>query len=77
MFDPKAFRLDGDVALVVTVPFAEKGEVEVLRHDDELFLTVGPYRRSLVLPDSLKRRTVKSAKLDEGRLSVVFTLETK
>ncbi len=66
---------DGDVALVVTVPFAEKRDVEVLRHDDELFLTVGPYRRSLVLPDSLKRRTVKSAKLDDGRLSVVFTLE--
>ncbi|MCZ7532919.1 MAG: ArsA family ATPase [Acidimicrobiia bacterium] len=68
---------DGNVALIVTVPFAEKGEVEVLRHDDELFVTVGPYRRSLVLPDSLKRRTVKSAKLDEGHLSVVFTLEGK
>jgi arsenite-transporting ATPase len=66
---------DGDVALVVTVPLAEKGDVEVMRHDDELFLTVGPYRRSLVLPDSLRRRTVKSAKLEEGRLSVVFTLE--
>ena len=66
---------DGDVALVVTVPFAQKGDVEVMRHDDELFLTVGPYRRSLVLPDSLKRRKVKSAKLDDGQLSVVFTLE--
>jgi len=66
---------DGDVALIVSVPFAEKGDVEVMRHDDELFLTVGPYRRSLVLPDSLKRRTVKSAKLDDGNLSVVFTLE--
>jgi arsenite-transporting ATPase len=66
---------DGDVALVVTVPFAEKGDVEVMRRDDELFLTVGPYRRSLVLPDSLKRRNVKSAKLDDGELSVVFTLE--
>ncbi len=66
---------DGDVALVVAVPFAEKGDVEVMRRDDELFLTVGPYRRSLVLPDSLKRRNVKSAKLDDGELSVVFTLE--
>ena len=64
-----------DVALILTVPFAEKGDVEVLRHDDELFLTVGPYRRSLVLPDSLKRRTVKKAKLEDGELRVVFTLE--
>ena len=64
-----------DVALILTVPFAEKGDVEVLRHDDELFLTVGPYRRSLVLPDSLKRRTVRRAKLEDGELRVVFTLE--
>lgn len=66
---------DGDVALILTVPFAEKGDVEVTRRDSELFLTVGPYRRSLVLPDSLKRRKVKRAKLDDGQLSVVFTLE--
>jgi arsenite-transporting ATPase len=64
-----------DVALILTVPFAEKGDVGVMRHDDELFLTVGSYRRSLVLPDSLKRRTIKRAKLDDGELRVVFTLE--
>jgi arsenite-transporting ATPase len=69
---------DGDdVALILTVPFAEKGDVEVLRHEDELFITVGPYRRSLVLPDSLKRRRVRRAKLEEGELRVVFTLEDK
>ena len=68
---------DGDVALVVTIPFAEKGEVEVLRHDDEVFLTVGPYRRSILLPDSLKRRVIKGAKLAEGKLRVVFTLEDR
>ncbi len=64
-----------DVALILTVPFAEKGDVGVMRHDDELFLTVGSYRRSLVLPDSLKRRTIKRAKLEDGELRVVFTLE--
>lgn len=66
-----------DVALVLSVPLAEKGDVEVMRHDDELFVTIGPYRRSLVLPDSLKRRTVKRAKLDAGELRVVFTLEER
>ncbi len=66
-----------DVALVLGVPLAERGDVEVMRHDDELFVTIGPYRRSLVLPDSLKRRTVKRAKLDAGELRVVFTLEER
>lgn len=64
-----------DVALVLTVPLAEKGEVDVMRHDDEVFVTIGPYRRSLVLPDSLRRRRVKKAKLDDGELRIIFTLE--
>ena len=64
-----------DVALVVSVPLAVKGEVGVMRHDDEIFITIDPYRRSIVLPDSLRRRSIKRAKLEDGELSVVFTLE--
>jgi arsenite-transporting ATPase len=64
-----------DVALIVTVPLADKGDVDVMRHDNEIFLTVGPYRRSIVLPDSLKRRRISAAKLENGELRVTFTLE--
>jgi len=64
-----------DVALVMTIPLAEKGEVDVMRHDDEVFVTIGPYRRSLVLPDSLRRRRIRKAKLEDGELRIVFTLE--
>ena len=72
------FRVDDDgdnVVLVLSVPFAEKGDVDVLRHADELFITVGPYRRSFVLPDSLKRRHVRRAQLIEGELRVTFGLD--
>jgi len=64
-----------DVALILTVPLAEKGEVDVMRHDDEVFVTIGPYRRSLVLPDSLRRRSIRKAKLEDGELQIIFTLE--
>jgi arsenite-transporting ATPase len=64
-----------DVALIVSVPLAVKGEVGVMRHDDEIFITIDPYRRSIVLPDSLRRRSIRRAKLEDGELSVVFTLE--
>jgi arsenite-transporting ATPase len=64
-----------DVDLVVSVPLAVKGEVGVMRHDDEIFITIDPYRRSIVLPDSLRRRTIRRAKLEDGELHVVFTLE--
>mgnify|MGYP001574631356 FL=1 len=64
-----------DVALIMTLPLADKEDVDVMRHDDELYVTVDTYRRSLVLPDSLKRRSIRKAKLENGELRVVFTLE--
>ena len=71
------FRVEDDddnVVLVVGMPFAEHSDVDVMRHEDELFVTVGPYRRSIVLPDSLRRRQVLRAKLAGGELRVTFGL---
>ncbi len=62
----------GQVVLVLAVPFAERSDVDVMRHGDELYITVGPYRRSFVLPDSLKRRQVRRAQLSGGLLRVAF-----
>lgn len=64
-----------DVALVLSIPLVDKEHVDVMRHGDELFVTVDSYRRSIVLPDSLKRRTIRRAKLADGELRVIFTLE--
>ncbi len=78
MSEGQPFRVEDDpevedqVVLVIAVPFAETGDVDVLRHADELFVTVGPYRRSLILPDSLKRREVIRARLSGGELRVTF-----
>ncbi len=71
----RPFRVedDGDdVVLVVGMPFAEHDDLDVMRHDHELFVTVGQYRRSIVLPDSLKRRQVLRANLLDGELRVTF-----
>jgi arsenite-transporting ATPase len=68
---------DDGVVLILDVPFADKDEVDVMRHSDELFVTVGPYRRSLLLPDSLKRRDVKRAQLADGELRVTFSVEDR
>ncbi|MDH3539528.1 MAG: ArsA family ATPase [Acidimicrobiia bacterium] len=61
-----------DVVMALVVPFAEKSELDVIRHGDEVYITVGPYRRSFVLPDSLRKRNVLGAKFVEGRLEVRF-----
>lgn len=74
----RPFRVEdvGDeVVFIVSVPFAERGDVDVMRHGNELILTVGPYRRSIILPDSLSRRHVRRAQLLEGELRITFGLD--
>jgi arsenite-transporting ATPase len=61
-----------EVALEVDMPFVGKEEVDVVRDGHEVYITVGSYRRSFVLPDSLHRREVVGAKLDGGVLRVRF-----
>jgi arsenite-transporting ATPase len=46
--------------------------VELSRRADELLLRVGPYRRAVMLPDSLRRRDVSGARLEAGCLTVTF-----
>lgn len=62
----------GDVTIHLRVPFADGTEVGVRRHGRELQITVGPYRRAFVMPDTLTRRSIESARLADGTLSVRF-----
>ncbi|MEY2474776.1 MAG: arsenite/tail-anchored protein-transporting ATPase [Actinomycetota bacterium] len=64
---------DGDDhVLALPLPFVDRDDLEVGRHDDELLVRVGPHRRAIVLPDSLKRRQVTGAKLEGEWLEVRF-----
>ena len=65
-------QVDGRRAVLLDLPFAEKGEVGVARRGSALILTLGPYRRAMTLPDSLVDRPVREAKLRDGTLMVVF-----
>jgi arsenite-transporting ATPase len=74
----RPFRVEdvgNEVVFIVSVPFAERSDVDVMRHGNELILTVGPYRRSIILPDSLSRRHVRRAQLLEGELRITFGLD--
>lgn len=69
-FDVEA---DGDrLVLVVPLPGAERGELDLLRRGDELIVTVGAYRRMLPLPSALRRCTIEGAGLRGGVLRVRF-----
>jgi arsenite-transporting ATPase len=66
-------RRNGAHVLSLALPFADRDDLEVGRRHDELFVRVGPYRRALLLPDSLRRRTVAGAQFrDDDRLEITF-----
>ncbi|HZM30776.1 MAG TPA: ArsA family ATPase [Acidimicrobiales bacterium] len=70
---PLGVRRRGDaLVLEIQLPFTERDDLEVGRTGDELLVRVGPYRRSLVLPDALRRRSVAGAELRDGTLAVTF-----
>jgi arsenite-transporting ATPase len=63
-----------DTAYVLTLrlPFARKDSLELSTKNDEMFVKVGPYRRTIMLPKVLMSRRLSSAQLLEDRLEVVF-----
>ena len=61
-----------DYVLSIELPFADHDDLDLGRVEDELLVRVGPYRRGIVLPDSLKRRTVSAAKMVADRLEISF-----
>lgn len=65
-------RTDAGDELVIELPFADRDEMTMGRREDELLIRVGPYRRAILLPDSLRRRRVIDAALSEGELRVLF-----
>ncbi|HYD09115.1 MAG TPA: ArsA family ATPase, partial [Acidimicrobiales bacterium] len=65
-------RRGAAMVLVLPLPGATKEELDLSQVDDELLVRVGPYRRSILLPDSLRRRPVDDAKLVDGTLEIRF-----
>ena len=58
--------------LSLNVPLAERQELSLLEAGDELVITVGRYRRNLLLPRALQSRSVLAAKLADGTLRIWF-----
>jgi arsenite-transporting ATPase len=71
--DPMRVRRNGTApVLEVDLPFTDRDELDLGRRGPELLVRVGPYRRALLLPDSLRHRAVDGARLSDGQLVVTF-----
>lgn len=71
---PLRFERNGaETILFVRLPFAVRDDLDVARRGNELLIRVGPQRRRVVLPDSLHKRAISSARLIDEELKVVFS----
>jgi arsenite-transporting ATPase len=65
--------MDGDLAtLRLTIPFAEKPEIELKKVGLELIVRVANHRRNIMLPAALASYRPRGAKYDAGALTVTF-----
>jgi arsenite-transporting ATPase len=62
----------GGYALRLDLPFAERGDLDVLRKGEELYVKVGSFKRNVLLPQALQPLEVVAATLRAGTLVVRF-----
>ena len=80
--DPTAFffrghpyevtRQDGEMVLSLELPFVTKEEVKLHRSGDELVVTVGSWRRNVILPRILADAPTKGAQFEKDHLRIRF-----
>lgn len=70
---PQRIDKDGaDYVLTLKVPFVDRSAVDLSRHNGELYVTVGNYRREISLPRVLANRDTAGATVQDGELRVRF-----
>jgi arsenite-transporting ATPase len=67
----------GAYVLTIHLPFTERQELDIFRKGDELYVRVGPYKRNLILPQTLQRLDVREANFVDDRLEVLFAKESR
>jgi arsenite-transporting ATPase len=76
--DPIRVRRRGTgYVLSMRLPFVSRDDMDVHRRGEELFVRVGTYKRNLILPQTLKRMTVREANFAGDRLEILFGREPR
>ncbi len=63
---------DGGYMLRLPIAFVEKDDVKLRKRGDELFITIGNFKREMILPTVLAKRKTTSGRLHDGTLEITF-----
>ncbi len=67
---------NGSAVMRIQVPFGERGEIGLKKVGPELIVSVGPRKRTIILPAALARRSPTGARLADGSLEITFETTT-
>jgi arsenite-transporting ATPase len=63
---------DGRCLLRIPLPFVQGSDVKLRKRGDELFVTIGNFKREMILPTVLAKRRAGGGRLNEGMLEIEF-----
>jgi arsenite-transporting ATPase len=63
---------DGVATLLLPIPFTEKAEIDLKKVGDELIVSVGGEKRTIILPSGLADHSPSGASFEAGTLKVTF-----
>lgn len=64
---------DGRVLMRLPMPFVKGGDIKLRKRGDEMFITVGNFKREMILPAVLAKRRSEGGRLVDGMLEVTFS----
>lgn len=63
---------DGRYLLKLPLPFVKSGDVKLRKRGDEMFITIGNFKREMILPTVLARRRAGGGTLKDDILEITF-----
>lgn len=63
---------DGGYLLRLPIPFIGRDDVRLRKRGDELFITIGNFKREMILPAVLAKRRAGGGRLRDGMLEITF-----
>ncbi len=63
---------DGSYLMRLPIPFATRDDVKLRKRGDELFITIGNFKREMILPAVLAKRRTGGGRLRDGMLEITF-----
>lgn len=63
---------DGSLTMRLPLPFVRGGDIKLRKRGDEMFITVGSFKREMILPNALAKMRTAGGRLVESVLEIKF-----